>query len=96
MTTNVVNTLAEKWFPLPVEKFFTMQRAPDAWYADELPPTLQDEMRNPLVVQSKLMLAYQIQSALVRGEQQRIMAEQGARRRHAISHVGKRVKTSRH
>lgn len=96
MTTGVVNTLAEKWFPLPVEKFFTMQRAPDMWFADELPPTLQDEMRNPLLLQSKAMIAYQVSAQLARGEQQRIMAEVATRRQHATARVGKRVKSTRH
>lgn len=68
-TTDVLHELGEKWLPFPVEHFFTPQRAPDMWFGDELPPTLQDELRNPLVTQSKLMLRYQILHGLAEGEQ---------------------------
>lgn len=95
MTTNIVPELANKWWPLPPEKFFTMQRAPDMWFGDELPPTMQAEMLNPLVTQSKLMLQYQIMQQLARGEQHQMMENAKRRYVQARSHIGKRTKTSR-
>lgn len=96
MTTNIVSELANKWWPLAPEKFFTAQRAPDMWFADELPPTLQDEMRSPAVTQSKAMVAFQILRQLAMTEQHRMQQEQVRRYAQARSHVGKRVKTKRH
>jgi hypothetical protein len=94
--TTVFSELANKWWPLPPEKFFTEQRAPDMWFADELPPTLQDEMRSPLVSQSKMMLGMGVLQQLAIAERRR-MAEQATRRyARARSHVGKRTKASRH
>lgn len=69
MTTNVVSELGNKWWPLPPEKFFTAQRAPDMWFGDELPPTLQDEMRSPVVTQTKAIAQFQIMAALARAEE---------------------------
>jgi hypothetical protein len=95
MTTNIIHELADKWWPLPPEKFFTMQRAPDMWFGDELPPTIQDEMRNPAVVQAKMIVRYQIGQQLMAGEQKRIMEAEKLRRVVAVSRVGKRAKTRR-
>jgi hypothetical protein len=97
MTTNgILHELSEKWLPLPVERFFTMQRAPDGmWFGDELPPTLQDEMASPLATQSKMMLRYQILQQLAMGERRRYAQAEATRRKHAVARVGKRVKTSR-
>lgn len=95
MTTNCVSELANKWWPLPPEKFFTKQRAPDMWFADELPPTVQAEMNSPLVTQSKAMLAYQILQQLAQTERQRMVETQQRRYAQARSRVGKRVKTKR-
>jgi hypothetical protein len=96
MTTNVLSQLANNWWPLPPEKFFTMQRAPDMWFADELPPTLQDEMRSPIVTQSKAMLTFTLLQQLAVGERRNIVAAQQRRYTQARSHIGKRVKASRH
>jgi hypothetical protein len=95
MTTNIVPELANKWWPLPPEKFFTMQRAADMWFGDELPPTLQAEMLSPLVTQSKAMLAFQILQQLAMGERQEMVKAQTRRYVQARSHIGKRTKTSR-
>lgn len=92
MTTNVVSELADKWFPLPPEKFFAPQRAPDMWFGDELPPTLQAEMRSPLVTQSKMMLRYQALQTLEVGQRQQAIRDEQRRFIAARSHVGKRTK----
>lgn len=98
MTTKAeaFNEMGNRWFPLPPEKFFTMQRANDMWFPDELPPTLQAEMRSPLVTQSKAMLAFQVLQVLARGEQHAIMEREQTRRRGALLHVGKRRKVTGH
>lgn len=95
MTTNIVSELADKWWPLPPEKFFTDQRAPDMWFSDELPPTYQAQMNSPLLTQSKAMLAYQILRQLAQAEQQHMAQAQARRYAQARSHVGKRVKAKR-
>jgi hypothetical protein len=92
MLIAMTNELANKWWPLPPEKFFTAQRAPDIWFADELPPTLQDEMRSPVVTQAKAMLAFQIYQQLMIGERRQIMQAQTRRYAQARSHIGKRAK----
>jgi hypothetical protein len=89
MTTN---ELANKWWPLPPEKFFTAQRAPDMWFADELPPTYQAEMASPVVTQAKAMMAFQVLQKLAMAERQRAVEAQARRYVQARSHVGKRVK----
>jgi cell envelope opacity-associated protein A len=94
--TTVISELGNKWWPLPPEKFLTAASAPDMWFADELPPTLQDEMRNPAVTQMKTMLRYQIVQQLMQNEQRRTIENQVRRYAQARSHVGKRVKASRH
>jgi hypothetical protein len=95
-TNNVVSELGEKWWPLPPEKFFTAQRAPDMWFGDELPPTLQAELASPLVTQSKLMVQMGIMQNLALGERKRVMQEETQRFVSARSRVGKRAKTKRH
>lgn len=96
MTTDIVPELANKWWPLPPEKFFTAQRAPDMWFSDELPPTVQAEMLSPLVTQSKMILRMQVMQSLGAAERRRVQAAEHKRRAVARSRVGKRVKTSRH
>lgn len=96
MTTNRIPELAAKWWPLPPEKFFTDQRAPDMWFGDELPPTVQAEMLSPLVTQSKMMIRMQVMQSLAQVERRHIMTAEQFKRRVANSRVGKRVKTSRH
>lgn len=66
------------------------------WFADELPPTYQEQMRNPFVLQSKMMLQHSLLQQLRIGEQRNIAEAQTRRFRAANSRVGKRVKTSRH
>jgi hypothetical protein len=95
-TNNVVSELANKWWPLPPEKFFTAQRAPDMWFGDELPPTVQAEMRSPLVTQSKWMMRVQVQQNLARHAQRHAAQAEVRRQAVARSHIGKRAKTSRH
>lgn len=96
MTTDrVLHELADKWLPFPPEAFFTAQRAPDMWFADELPPTLQDEMRSPLVTQSKLMFQYQVMQSLAVADRRAVAQRELARRSHAVARVGKRVKARR-
>lgn len=96
MTTNVISQLGDKWLPMAPEKFFTMQRAADMWFGDELPPTVQDEMRSPLVTQPKMMAAFQITQQLQRAEQHRLVELEQFKQRIAAARVGKRVKTKRH
>lgn len=96
MTTNVISQLGDKWWPMPPEKFFTAQRAADMWFGDELPPTLQDEMRSPLVTQSKMFLQMQLRQAVQMGEKRRAAEAQQRRFTVARSRVGKRVKANRH
>lgn len=96
MTTNVINELGSRWLPFPPEQFFTMQRAADMWFGDELPPTLQAEMRSPLVTQSKMMLRQQLMQSVMMGEQRRTVEAQNRRHAEARSRVGKRVKAKRH
>lgn len=95
MTTNIVPELANKWWPLPPEKFFTMQRAPDMWFGDELPPTYQAEMASPVVLQSKLILRYQLMQQLATEERREMVQAQTRRYAEARSHVGKRTKAKR-
>lgn len=96
MTTNTISILADKWFPMPVEKFFTPQRAPDMWFGDELPPTVQALMHSPFVVQAKQMAAYRIHQSLAAiARRKQAQAEQKSRKAQ-LSRVGKRVKASRH
>jgi hypothetical protein len=90
MTTNVVSELGDKWWPLPPEKFFTAQRAPDMWFGDELPPTYQDAMRSPLVTQSKFMVAAQIRQNLAQHAQRQAIEDQKRRYAHARARVGGR------
>lgn len=79
----VLNQLGEKWLPLSPLCLFTQQRAPDMWFPDELPPTLQAEMSNPQVAQSRMMLGLQImkgafthqQRQMVRARQQRLISQ---------------------
>lgn len=90
MTTSIISELGEKWWPLPPEMFFTPQRAPDMWFGDELPPTYQDQMRSPLVTQSKFMVAMQIRQNLAQHAQQQAIAEQRRRFLSARAKVGGR------
>ena len=92
-TNNVIGQLADKWWPLPPEKFFTAQRAQDMWFGDELPPTDQAAMRSPLVTQSKMMVRMQLNQIVAQGQQRRTAEHQRALLR---SRVGKRVKARRH
>jgi hypothetical protein len=92
MTTNVVHEMAERILPLPLESFFTPQRASDMWFGDELPPTIQDQLRSPAVTQAKMMLGMQVLQSNAVGERRRAALAEQARRRRAITHVGKRVK----
>ena len=96
MTTNVISELADKWWPLTWEQFFSPQRAPDMWFGDELPPTYQEQVRSPLVQQAKWMAQYQANATLQQAEQQRIQRAEMLRHSVARSRVGKRVKTRRH
>jgi hypothetical protein len=95
-TSNVVSELANKWWPLSPEKFFTAQRAPDMWFGDELPPTVQAEMRSPLVTQSKWMMRVQVQQNLAQHAQRHAAQAEVRRQAMARSRVGKRTKASRH
>lgn len=94
-TTSVVTELADKWLPMPWEKFFSPQRAPDMWFGDELPPTLQAQVLNPFVQQSKLMLQHTVAQGVEQG--MRRQAEHNEQRRLAAgaSRIGKRAKTKR-
>jgi hypothetical protein len=94
--TTVVSELADKWLPLPIEQFFTVARALDMWFADELPPTLQDELRSPIVTQTKAMLRFQCLQQLAMHERQEMMELQQKRFAVARSRVGKRVNNKRH
>lgn len=85
--TTVVSELANKWFPLPPEKFFSPQRAPDMWFSDELPPTWQEQMSNPLVTQVKFAAQLQVLRNLAEHEQHRTAL--------ARSRKGKRAKAAR-
>lgn len=85
MTTNVVNELGDKWLPFPPEGFFTMQRAPDMWFGDELPPTIQALMASPFVTQAKMMAQVSLRQSFMDGQ---IAAHQQRRYRSAVSRVG--------
>lgn len=95
MTTDVLTQIGNKWWPLPPEKFFTAQRAPDMWFADELPPTMQEQMLSPLVTQPKMMIAFQISQQLAVANQRHAAEAQQQRFRRAKARVGKRSKSSR-
>jgi len=58
--SDLTHRIAEDMLPLPVEKFFTAQRAPDMWFSDELPPTYQDCLNDPRVQQARWTVAMQI------------------------------------
>lgn len=96
MTTNVINELGNRWLPFPVERFFTMQRAPDMWFGDELPPTAQAEMLSPLVTQTKLMVRQQLMQTVMMGQHRATVEAQRHRATVARSRVGKRAKVKRH
>ena len=95
-TNNVVSMLADKWLPLPVEKFFTAQRAPDMWFSDELPPTVQALMHSPMIVQAKQAAAMQLYQQLMVKERNDLQRAEMKRRKVARSRIGKRAKSSRH
>lgn len=96
MTTNVINELGNKWWPLPFEAFFTAQRSADGfWCGDEMPPTLQDELASPVVSQSKMMVQYELLKTLARGERRQIVEADQRRRTIARSRIGKRAKARR-
>lgn len=96
MTTNVISEMGNRWFPLTWESFFTPQRAADMWFGDELPPTLQDQVRSPFVQQSKWMIQHTMRQTLEAGlRRNAALAEQG-RQKLMRSRVGKRAKTKRH
>jgi hypothetical protein len=88
-TSNVISEMAEKWWPMCPERWFTMQRADDMWFGDELPPTYQALMRSPAIVQAKFMLRQAICKALAEGEQRREVLAQRAARNIAVARVGK-------
>lgn len=90
MTTNVISELGNKYLPFSVETLFTPQRAADMWFGDELPPTWQDEMRGPAMLQAKFMLSQHVLRALVQGEQRATVERQQRRYRAAKAKVGGR------
>lgn len=96
MTTNIVSELADKWLPMPWERFFSPQRAPDMWFPDELPPTYQEQVSSPLVTQSKWMLAHTVNQHLAESARQQAAVNERKRLMALASRVGKRRKTKRH
>lgn len=96
MTTNIVTELADKWLPMPWERFFTAQRAADMWFSDELPPTLQEQVSSPIVTQSKWMLQHTVNQQLAEGARQQAFEAERRRLTALASRVGKRRKTKRH
>jgi hypothetical protein len=95
-TKNIVSELADKWLPMPWERFFTPQRAADMWFSDELPPTVQDMVLSPLVTQSKWMLQHTINQQLAEGMRRQAALNEQRRLKALASRVGKRRKTKRH
>lgn len=67
MRDDVMTQLGERFWPLPVTKFFTAQRAapnPETgdggtWFGDELPPTQQDYLNSPEVRQAQAFVTLQ-------------------------------------
>jgi len=57
---DLIHRIAEDMLPLPVEKFFTAQRAPDMWFGDELPPTYQAYLADPAVQQARWIARHRI------------------------------------
>lgn len=96
MTTDVISEMSNKWLPFCWERFFSAQRAPDMWFGDELPPTLQDEVNSPFVQQSKWMMQHSLRQTLEAGMRREAAVAQGRRIASARSRIGKRVKTTRH
>lgn len=70
MSNDLIHRIAEDMLPLPVEGFFTAQRAPDMWFGDELPPTFQAYLADPQVQQAKWMFRYQLTSAIAKRDEQ--------------------------
>lgn len=66
---DLIHRIAEDMLPLPVENFFTAQRAPDFWCGDELPPTFQAYLADPQVQQAKWLFRYQIAQAAAKSEE---------------------------
>ena len=89
--TTVASELANKWWPLPPEKFFKPQ-IDDMWFAGELPPTVQDEMRSSVVTQSKFMMQVTVLQTLSAAAQRHTREAEVQRRKIAVSRVGKRVR----
>jgi hypothetical protein len=75
---DLIHRIAEDMLPLPVEKFFTMARAPDMWFGDELPPTLQDYLADPAVQQARWIARHQILTGAAKYAQRQ--ADEQARR----------------
>lgn len=94
-TDNVIRELGERFIPLPLEQFFTAQRADDMWFGDELPPTIQAELRSPLVTQSKTMFRMGVLQVCARAEQRAKYEAEQRRLRLAKSRMGKRAKSCR-
>jgi ABC-type lipoprotein release transport system permease subunit len=63
----------ERALPFPVEHFFTPQRAPDMWFGDELPPTIQDYLNEPQVKQAKAFMTFQVLQQIAQSEQRALM-----------------------
>lgn len=88
MPDDLIHRIGEDMLPLPVEKFFTTARAPDMWFGDELPPTLQAYLNDPAVQQARWIARHQILTAAAKftarqAEQARAAAQarQGKARR---------------
>lgn len=96
MTTNVFSELGDKWIPLHWTQCFAPQRAPDMWFGDELPPTLQADVMSPLVQQSMWMIQHTVRQTLERGMRRQAALAEQRRFTTARSRIGKRTKTKRH
>jgi hypothetical protein len=98
MTTkvDVLNELGEKWWPMAWQRWFTPQRAPDMWFGDELPPTLQAQVASPYVQQSMWMVQHQVRQTLEHGARQQAALNERRRLTALASRVGKRAKAKRH
>lgn len=89
--TTVLSELGNKWYPLPAETLFTPQRAPDMWFGDELPPTMQEQMNSPTVQQAKFIVQYQLRQQFENAQRHAQAMAEYRRRGRAMTHVGKRT-----
>jgi hypothetical protein len=91
----VIATMADKMLPFTWQQFFTPQRAPDMWFGDELPPTLQEQVMNPAVQQAQWIAQFQAQQTLQRAAHEAAQRAEVQRQTVARSRIGKRAKAHR-